>query len=670
MVLYYGIRMRVWIAEKPRVAEAIAEAMGGGKKREGYWEVGSNRISWALGHLLELARPEDYNKSWKKWREDDLPLLPDPLRTRPLPKHRKHLGILADLLGNPETEEIINACDAGREGELIFLWILDRQKKAVQAKYTSRLWLSSLSPAAISEGIDNLRSADDFRSLGAAARARAEADWLLGINATRAATIALRGMGTVSLGRVQTPTLALIVRRDEARDNFSPETFWTVRADFLSSGEKYSGEHQSGRVEKEEAERIKKALEKKSKIISLREKAKKEEPPLLYDLTALQREASSRWGWPAAKTLRTAQALYEEKKVLSYPRTDSRFLPEDTDIDSLREMVPRHTLRKELGRVLRDSGVSDHHALVPVARASGLSGDQKKLYDIVCLRVAEALSPDASFLQQTIQTESGGEIFLTRGKRYTDWGWRELAGVESLPSLKEGEEATLKKSRAEEGATKPPPRYSDGTLLGAMETAGSEIDDEEAREAMKERGLGTPATRAAIIERLLDVGYIEREGKALLSTEKGRRVVGALCESELLSAGITGEWERDLRGVESGGGVDDFRARLREWVARETKQLLELDPEERSWGKCPECGKRLRENRSAISCWTRDNPGCGFALWKKVAGRELPEKALRELLRTGRAGPVRGFRSRSGKKFSAKLVLRKGKVVFDEDWAH
>lgn len=661
--------MRVWIAEKPRVAEAIADAMGGGEKREGYWQAGENRISWALGHLLELARPEDYEKSWKRWKESDLPLLPDPLQTRPLPKHRKHLAILADLLEDTKTKEIINACDAGREGELIFLWILEQQKKAVQKKYSGRLWLSSLSPGAISRGIDDLQPAENFHSLGQAARARAEADWLLGINATRAATIALRGMGTVSLGRVQTPTLALIVRRDEARDSFSPETFWTVRADFKSSGGKYSGEHKSGRMEKAQAKRIEGALGKKGKIIALQEKAKKEKPPLLYDLTSLQREASSRWGWPASKTLRTAQALYEEKKVLSYPRTDSRFLPEDTDIDSLRKMVPQHTLRKELGRVLRDSGVTDHHALVPIARAKGLSGDQKKLYDMVCLRVAEVFSPDASFLQQTVQTKSGEEVFITRGKRYTDWGWRELAGAESLPHLREGEEVAIQNIRAEQGKTKPPPRYSDGTLLGAMETAGSEIDDEDAREAMKERGLGTPATRAAIIERLLDVGYIEREGKALLATDKGRQVVQALEGSELLSAQITGEWERDLRVIESGEGADIFRKRLREWVTGETERLLELDPEERSWGKCPECGKRLYENRSAISCWTRDDPGCGFALWKKVAGKNIPEKALRELLQSGRAGTVRGFRSRAGKKFSAKLALQNGKVVFDEDWA-
>lgn len=665
--------MKVWITEKPSVAEAIALSLGQPLPGDGYYRVDDHIISWALGHLYQLAPPEKYNSSWRKWKKGDLPLLPESLQTVPIRKNRDQIKNLQKLLRDPETSEIINACDAGREGELIFAWILDQEKEAVRSKYQRRLWLSALIPEAIQEGIEDLRPAEEFQRLEEAARARAEADWLLGMNATRAATISLRNLGTVSLGRVQTPTLALLVDREEKRKQFTVEKFWNVRATIKSGEATYSGQHQSGRIDKKSADAIKRAAGNPAVVGKVRKKKRTEKPPLLYDLTSLQRDASSLWGWSASRTLRTAQALYEEEKVLSYPRTDSRYLPEKMSADDFRELVPDFSLRKDTSRIFRNRGVTDHHAIVPVARSSNMPKDRQKLFDLVCKRVAEAFSPDALVTLLEVETDCNGEIFISKGRRYQERGWRSFSGDEdTLPDLRKGDSVSLQKVEAIESETKPPSRYSDGTLLGAMETAGSDIEDEAAREAMKEKGLGTPATRAAIIERLIEVEYVDRDGKSLVPTEKGIAVIEALRGSDLLSAELTGLWEKELRDL--GEGYKEFRTKIRDWVTKETETLLLLQPIQSEWGLCPDCKKPLQENRAAISCWSKDDPGCGFSLWKKMAGKMLPPSVLRELLENGKAGPVRGFRSRSGKKFAAKISFSKGKdgkwqTAFNEDWA-
>lgn len=651
--------MKVFVAEKKSVALALAEALGTPMPGDGFYRSGEDIVVWAQGHLFGPAAPEKYKKEWKKWRKGDLPLLPDVFQIEPLRGQRKQIARIRTVLR--QADQIVNACDAGREGELIFAWILDGEKQSVQKKYTKRLWVSSLTKESLRKGLSDLRSSGEFVALQDAARARAEADWLLGINATRAASLAL-GEGTVSLGRVQTPTLALLAERQEAHENFQPEIFWKVKVAFEGG---LRGEHREGRISQERAQEIQKAIRKKGTVVSFISTIVVEKPPLLYDLTSLQREASSSWGWSAAQTLEVAQSLYE-RGILSYPRTDSRYLPTSMKPEDFKSFLPEFPMRSDWDRVFRDDLLGDHHAIVPVGDIGAASRDEQKLYKKVLVRLREALSLDAHFAREEIHVDCSGEIFICRVRRYKQWGWK--PPEDTPPAVSRGDVLQIKKIQATESSTKAPSLHSDGTLLAAMEAAGKDLDDEEAREAMKDRGLGTPATRAAIIERLLEAGYIQRKGKSLLVTEKGMHLVGLLRGRKILRADLTGDWERDLRKIEQGADPEDFRRRLREFVVEETNDLLDLQPQAGEWGTCPSCKKPLRENKKAISCWTSEDPGCGFAVWKKVAGKRISRKDLRDLLQSGSTGMIHGFRSRSGE-FSARLHLaqKEGswKVVFD-----
>ena len=649
--------MRVFVAEKRSVALLLAEALGQPMPGDDFYRSGDDVVVWAQGHLLGLAPPEHYHSSWKQWRKGDLPLLPGKIDTVPLPGGKRRVAKISKWL--QKADEIINACDAGREGELIFSWILQNEKQSVQRKYRQRLWTSSLEEKALQEALQNLHPASQYKNLFQAARLRAESDWLLGINATRAASLSLGEM--TSLGRVQTPTLALLADRQKEHDNFKREAFWKVRALFTADGEDFWGEHQGGRMSQADAEAIR--VGREGTVLSVRSKNIREQPPLLHDLTSLQREASSRWGWTAQRTLGVAQELYE-KGVLSYPRTASRYLPESMSPEEVLQHLPAFPRRDDFGRIFDDRGVGDHHAIVLVGDCE-LHGDLRLLGDCVGERIREAFSLDACFWREEIEIDCSGEIFVVRGRRYKEWGWRKKK--DSLPLLRKGSVVSIKKSEALQSSTKPPPLYSDGTLLAAMETAGRHVEDDEAREAMKDRGLGTPATRAAIIERLLEVGYLQRQGRSLLVTRKGMHVVEVLRGRPLLRPDITGEWERDLRAVEEGADPDDFARRMRAFVTEETRELLRLDGG--SWGRCPGCGETLRENRKGISCWRPDDPGCGFVLWKRVAGKTLSEHMLRDLLRQGSTKKLKGFRSARGNAFSSRLHLvqedGKWKVVFD-----
>src|ERR687898_44324 len=652
------------VAEKPSVARDLASTLPGSFKQskdKTHLEGEDYIVTWAVGHLVGLAPPDEYDPKLKKWRFADLPILPEHFKLIPNDERSaKQLRAIPRLMADDAVETIVNACDAGREGELIFAYLYDL---APVHKPVQRLWLSSMTKSAISDAFEHLRPGEEMKSLEEAARSRSEADWLVGMNATRAASVRLRAAfdGAVSLGRVQTPTLALVARR--------------------------------------------------------------EEPQLLYDLTSLQRHANSLYGFSARRTLGAAQRLYEEHKALTYPRTNSRFLTGDmvAEIKPTTEYIGRNAQYEAaskyvlsldslpLGRVVNDAKVQDHHAIIPTNSEHNLSkmgADELKVYDLVTKRFLAIFHPEAVFERTRVETAVRDQIFRTSGRRLIEAGWRAVYGELSeqdrsdddsggdqlLPRLEQGEGVQTREVEWMRKETQPPRRYSDASLLGAMETAGKEIDDAELREAMKDSGIGTPATRASIIERLVDVGYIERDGRALVATEKGIQVIRLLGEHRLTSPELTGNWERRLRLIEHGGDtrpafMDDIKKFTTETV-QELDKLKGVQIERAKLGPCPVCGREISENRKGYSCWSREDPGCGFVIWKKKAGKMLPVSVAKELIETLRLSresgedpgvgrtekAVTGFRSRAGRTFRAKLRLEqaeegKWRVEFDEEWA-
>jgi DNA topoisomerase-3 len=707
------------IAEKPSVGRDVARVLPGPfEKHEGYLEGPEHVITWAVGHLVQLAEPDEYDPKFKKWRMADLPIVPDRFKLVVRDERsKKQMSVVTKQLRRPDVDGVINACDAGREGELIFAYLYEKSgaKKPVQ-----RLWLSSMTKDAMQAAFAALRPSADLASLEQAARSRSEADWIVGMNATRAATIRLRSSfdGAVSLGRVQTPTLAILTRREEEIRAFRPEPYWLVDAAFAADGDRiYQGRFHAGAQPRlasaEEADAIVAAVrDRRGQITKLDTSTRKERAPLLYDLTTLQRDANTRFGFSARRTLAAAQRCYEEHKVLTYPRTSSRFLTSDM----IAEIKPtaRHVgAAREyaqaaayvtgldllpLGRVVNNEKVGDHHAIIPTNsphRLDKLSDDDRRIYDLVARRFLAVFHPDAVFENTRVETTVEGHVFRTRGRVLLVPGWRGVygelpeqraeeeddeGGPQQLPKLERGEGVDTRHVEALEKETKPPRRYSDASLLAAMETAGRLVDDEELREAMKDSGIGTPATRAAIIERLIDVGYVEREGRSLVATEKGLNVIRLLGAHPLTSPGLTGDWERRLTQIEQG---EDSRERfMRDIAGFATETVHELDAKLKdvripraNLGPCPVCGRDIMENRKGFSCWSREDPGCGFVIWKSKAGKTLPPAVARELIATGRtAKAVTGFKGRSGRSFRARLALQQSeegrwRVEFDEPWA-
>ena len=587
---------------------------------------------------------------------------------------------------------------------------------------------------AIQDAFEVLRPSSELESLEDAARSRSEADWIVGMNATRAASIRLRSAfdGAVSLGRVQTPTLALIAKREEEIRAFKPEPYWLVEADFAAGGDRaYSGRYMGGkRIKEDEAKTIVEEVKAAGTgtITKLVKKEEREKTQILYDLTSLQRHANTLYGFSARRTLGAAQRLYEEHKALTYPRTNSRFLTGDMvdEIIPTVELVghnPGYVKAAEyvqelkelpLERIIDDSKVQDHHALIPTKADHDLDkmgADELKIYDLVAKRFLSVFFPDAVFERTRIETTVAEHIFRTSGRRLIEAGWRSVYGQEvdstdkpeddsggdqMLPKLEEGEDADVKKIESLRKETQPPRRYTEASLLAAMETAGKDIEEEELREAMKESGIGTPATRASIIERLIDVGYVEREGRALHATEKGVMVIRLLGEHALTSPSLTGDWEHRLGLIEQG---KDSRPAFMKDIAKfagdtvaELDKLKDVKIERANLGPCPVCGKDVIENRKGYSCWSREDPGCGFAIWKLKARKSLPVSVAKELMASlkesmergddppvGRtAKQITGFKGRSGRSFRAKLKISpreeedavgKWKVDFDEEWA-
>src|SRR5213080_3120182 len=553
------------IAEKPSVGRDIARVLPGPfQNHEGYTEGPEHVITWAVGHLVQLAEPDEYNEKFKKWRMADLPILPERFKLVVRDERsKKQMGVVTKLLGRDDIDLVVNACDAGREGELIFAYVYE---KAGGRKPVKRLWLNSMTKQAMKDAFAHLRDAAELELLEAAARSRSEADWIVGMNATRAATIRLRSSfdGAVSLGRVQTPTLAILARREEEIRAFKPEPYWLVDAEFAASGERvYEGRYHAGSQPRlpsaEEAAQIVAAVRGgRGTITKLEKTTRKERAPLLYDLTTLQRDANTRFGFSARRTLAAAQRLYEEHKALTYPRTSSRFLTSDM-VGEIKPTAAQVGRTKDyaqaaayvtgldllpLARVVDDAKVADHHAIIPTNAQHVLermNEDDRRVYDLVARRFLAVFHPEAVFENTRVETTVAEHIFRTRGKVLVVPGWRGVYGEladegtssaeedegrdQTLPKLEKGEGVDTRSVEVLAKETKPPRRYSDASLLGAMETAGKLVDDEELREVMKESGIGTPATRAAIIERLLQVGYVERDGRALVATEKGLNVI-------------------------------------------------------------------------------------------------------------------------------------------------
>jgi DNA topoisomerase-3 len=737
------------IAEKPSVGQDLARVLTGPfKKQEGWLEGPEHVVTWAVGHLVQLAEPEAYDAKYKSWRMADLPIVPEHFKLEVRDERsRKQMSVVTKQLGRDDIGEVVNACDAGREGELIFVYTYE---KAKAKKPVKRLWLNSMTSAAMKSALAALRPAQEFERLEEAARSRSEADWIVGMNATRAATIRLRSSfdGAVSLGRVQTPTLAIVARREEEIRAFKPEPYWLVDATFVgdpldsgpvSAERTYIGHFQAptgspGTTKgprigtEEEARAIVAACEgRPGTIAKLEKKEQREKAPMLYDLTTLQREANNRYGFSAKRTLAAAQRLYEEHKALTYPRTNSRYLTTDMvdEIKPIAELVGSHTeYRKSaeyvtgldvlpLARVVNDEKVTDHHAIIPTRSEHNLEkmgSDDKRIYDMAVRRFLAVFHPEAVFENTRVETtvtaaggdeKGGGHVFRTRGKLLLVPGWRgvydEVAADakatdgkaeaeedeetdQQLPRLIQDEQVQTRKIESLRKETKPPRRYSDASLLGAMETAGKLVDDDELREAMKDSGIGTPATRAAIIERLITVAYLERDGRALVATEKGLNVIRLLNEHALTSPGLTGSWEQRLGKIERGeDSRKQFMSDIAGFAGETVKELDETLKDVRipraRLGPCPVCGHEIVENRKGYSCWARDDPGCGFVIWKAKAGKTLPLAIAKELIKTGyTARAVTGFRGRSGRSFRAHLALSqteegKWRVEFDEVWA-
>ena len=713
------------IAEKPSVGRDLVRVLPGAfTKGDGFLEGPEHVVTWAVGHLVQLADPDEYDDRFKKWRMADLPIVPEHFKLVVRDERsKKQMNVVKRQLGRDDVENVVNACDAGREGELIFAYLYEKSgsKKPVQ-----RLWLNSMTKAAIESAFAHLRPAAELSSLEEAARSRSEADWIVGMNATRAATIRLRSSfdGAVSLGRVQTPTLAILARREEEIRAFKPEPYWVVDADFAAvaqpAGRTYEGRFHAGakpRIETAEAAAAIAAAcrGQVGEITKLEKTVRKERAPLLYDLTQLQRDANGRFGFSARRTLSAAQRLYEEHKALTYPRTNSRYITGDMvgEIKPIAQLVgsqreyaaaAKYVLGLDvlpLGRVVNDAKVTDHHAIIPTIAerhpVDKMNDDDRKVYDLVVRRFLAVFHPEAVFENTRVETTVATHVFRTRGKLLLVSGWRGAYGEtadlddatgededegreQRLPKLNQGETADVVDVAWEAKETKPPRRHTERSLLGAMETAGKLVDDEELREAMKESGIGTPATRAAIIERLLQVGYIERDARALVVTEKGLNVIRLLGEHPLTSPQMTGDWEHRLAKIETG---EDSRKQFMGDIVKFTESTVgELDAKLKDvriprakLGPCPVCGHDIVENRKGYSCWARDDPGCGFVIWKSKAGKQLPIAVARELIATGRTEkPVTGFKGRSGKSFRARLALQqnedgKWRVEFDEPWA-
>jgi DNA topoisomerase-3 len=702
------------IAEKPSVAADIAKALGGFTKHDDYFESDTLVISSAVGHLLELACPEEFEVKRGKWSFAHLPVIPPHFALKPIEKTESRLKVLNKLIKRKDIEGLINACDAGREGELIFNYIAQHTKTT---KPIQRLWLQSMTQGAIRDGFSRLRHGNDMQGLGDAAVCRSESDWLVGINGTRAMTAfnsKTGGFHLTTVGRVQTPTLAIVVEREKKIREFKPRDYWEVEASFAAKAGDYTGkwfdegfkkqddEHaRADRLwEKNKADAIRAATLGKPGIVTEEAKPETRLSPLLFDLTSLQREANARFGFSAKTTLSIAQALYEKHKVLTYPRTDSRCLPEDY-LPTVREtlsiltgegagkghdevLIARYSpfAHQILARnwvipnkrIFNNAKISDHFAIIPTPQApKNLNEVEQKLYDFVVRRFLSVFFPAAEYLVTTRITRVEGHPFKTEGKVLVNPGWLAVHGKEgqegdegNLVAVAKDEKVKTDEVTVKANETKPPPRYSEATLLSAMEGAGKMVDDEELKAAMAGRGLGTPATRAQIIENLIGEQYMLREGRELIPTAKAfslMTLLNGLGINELTQPELTGDWEWKLGRIEKGEFTrEEFMREIAEMTRHmvERAKTFEADTIPGDFGvltaKCPRCGGEIRETYKKFQCGS-----CDYSLWKIVAGRQFEPEEIDTLINEGQIGPLTGFRNKMGRTFSAAIKLNDNK---------
>ena len=681
------------IAEKPSVARDIARIVGANHREDGFLEGAGYLVTWAFGHLITLSMPEQYG--YGAYKAEELPIVPQPfqLMVRQIRKGKdfeddptalKQLKIIRSCF--EKSGQIIVATDAGREGELIFRYIygyLGCQKPF------HRLWISSLTDKAIREGLAQLKAGSAYDALYLAGKARSEADWLVGINASRALSIARRG--AYSLGRVQTPTLAMICRRYLEHQGFSSVPFWRLQAFVQKDGVPLQTTCTEDFATEGETQTAFATLSRQSSLVatSVSRKVAAMPPPLLYDLTTLQKEANRQLGYSADKTLSLAQSLYE-KKVTTYPRTGSRYISQDVF-----EEVPR--LLSALGEELKsplnphsvdDSKVTDHHALLPTGEENTqtLSSDEVAIYQMICARFVAAFAPNAQEERMQIELTDGTHRFVWRGKQILSQGWKAYTSqgektqsdeseeakeqiLAQLPNIQEGENLPLDHGAITQHKTKPKPLFTEATLLSAMENAGREIADTDSRKAINDCGIGTPATRASIIETLLLRDFIRREKKTIIPTEKGLSVYGIVKDQRIANAEMTGNWELALSAIEAGkASAEDFSTRIKDYTAEICRELLALQIAQPQYPtyRCPMCGEdTVGIFPKVVKC---KSEGCEFHVFREICGITLTEAQMKDLLTTKRTTLIKGFQSKAGKKFNAHLVLRgDGSTAFEFD---
>ncbi len=695
------------IAEKPSVARDIAKVLKANQKGDGCLIGEKYIVSWAVGHLVTLAEPEEYDPKYKKWNFSTLPILPEEMKLKAIAQTRSQLKVLHKWMHSKEIDSLICATDSGREGELIFRYIYEITKCT---KPFERLWISSMTEEAIKEGFATLKDGREYDLLYTSAKCRSEADWLVGMNATRAYT--LRYDALLSIGRVQTPTLAIIVDRQKEIDAFVAEDYFEVQADFGGYTGMWIDKEEHTRIEKEETAKavVEKVSGKNARITKVEKEEKKMPPPLLYDLTELQRDCNKKFGFSAKKTLDIAQSLYEKRKMITYPRTDSRYLSDDmkgkvrSTIKRLQELETYAPYAQPLTenisftkRIIDNSKVTDHHAIIPTdakLRLDSLTEEEGKVFSLVAARFLAVFYPYYRYETTKVYAEAEGERFLSKGTVVLEEGWQAVEKAltpaaaakkkkkdeeeQKLPALTEGEERKIEKATVQKKKTKPPTPYTESSLLSAMENAGRFVEDEALKEQMKDSGLGTPATRAAIIERLLTVGYIVRKGKTLIPTEKGRKLIEVV-PNEMRSPQTTGKWEKGLSSIAKGNMTEErFMASIRRYVqfliqdAASGRRADVVFPEEQIrgkkrknnvFGKCPICGRDILENTKSFYCagW---KSGCKFSFWKdslKPYGLELDGGMVKLLLKSGKTDRMAVTLPQTGEKGTAVLILNKDK---------
>ena len=677
--------MKLVLAEKPSVAMSLSKVIGANQRGDGYMEGNGYLVSWCVGHLVELSQPEAYDEKYAKWKYDDLPILPEHWQYQVSASTKKQFGILKKLMQRKDVESLICATDAGREGELIFRLVY---QQAGCKKPVERLWISSMEDSAIREGFQKLRPGSEYDALYEAALCRERADWIVGINATRLFSC-LYGQ-TLNVGRVMTPTLAMVVMRDAAIRAFKPEPFYLAELkfrDFQAGGERMK--------EKAEAEKlVAECCQAGSAIITkVEQKEKSEKPPALFDLTSLQREANRRLGFTAQQTLDYTQALYE-KKLVTYPRTDSRYLTDDmaplvpelvSAIQQGFRIQPDAPAPVNAAQVINSKKVTDHHAIIPTKTAasydiSSLPSGEQAILSMLAVRLICAVGTPCRYAETIVEAECAGQKFRTEGKTITDMGWRQYAGKASedaernaeagdLPELSEGMTLELTGVNLKEGKTSPPKRFTEDLLLSAMESASSD----EFPAGVERKGIGTPATRAAIIEKLVQKGFIERRGdkktKYLCSTDKGNALVTVVPE-QIQSPSMTADWEEKLLKIEQGEyDSDAFMGEISSMVSGLVKTYeavkgadVLMQPERKVIGSCPACGSDVCETAKGWFCRDR---GCKFALWKEnrffqTLGKQMTEELAKQLVNQGKARLTHCYSKKSGRYYDTTVHVETG----------